>query len=199
MGKQNASLGADPLRSVFHELVGTALNAQGVAASPHTEHYLESLLVAFARSDPQRFSRALGVSLLEASALEPMLRYARFKEVADTSLFLSGIFLDYVEAQMPATEYFFEIGSAAYLRLGALDERHDPTGRGLAQTYTDLGRRFEDFVRVLTAISDRELFSSHRRTLRLYERWLAGGGKRDERRLLAMGVFPSRPDTAKPN
>ncbi len=178
-----------PLDTVTRTMVRAALAEHGLRTSDDTEYYLANLLAVFLRADPAAFHRTFGPALLEATGLAPAQRYQALKELADTLLFLSGIFLDYIEAKPVATEYFFEIGSTAYLQLSAL-EQMKVAGGWFAETYTDLGRRFEDFVRVLATISDRELFASDAHVLRLYRRWLESASPRDRRRLATLGLFP---------
>jgi hypothetical protein len=196
MGGDDVRLINEPLGSVMHDLLREALAAQHVDVSDDTEYYLTTLLSAFLRSDPERLSRALGVELLQARELEPTKRCSKLKEIADTSLFLGGIFLDHLEAQLPATDYFFEIGSSAYLRLGASERRH-PLVEPFVDTYMDLGRRFDRFVQVLAAMADAELFTSSARVVGLYERWLKSGTSRDAHRLVSLGVIPGKPDFTK--
>jgi len=183
----------ETVTSALYDLMGRALESESVEASEETSHYLLTLLSGFTRVDPERLSRALGPAYLSASELEPTTRYLRMKDVADTSLFLSGIFLDYVEAQLPPTQYFFDLGSSAYLYLGSVDEKRVAPA-ALAGTFNDLGCRFEEFARVLSAIADAELFPSDRRKLSLYSRWLREGTGRDARRLTALGVIPATDD-----
>jgi len=196
MGTDDGRLVNDPIGAVLYDLVRDALVTNRVEVSEDTEYYLASMLSAFLRSDPERFSVALGVELLRTAYLEPTRKYAKLKEVADTSLFLSGIFLDHLEAQLPTTDYFFEIGSNAYLQLGTGNERH-PLVEPFVDTYRDLGRRFEQFVHALAAMADAELFASNSRVVGLYERWLKSGTSRDAHRLIALGVIPSRGDGTK--
>ena len=196
MTRLEAKLFSDPIGAVLYDLVHDALATQRVKVSEDTEYYLATLLAAFLRADPERFSRALGVELLKAEDMDRGRRYVKLKEVADTSLFLSGIFLDHLEAQLPATDYFFEVGSRAYLRLGRSDDRH-PLVEPFVDTYLDLGSRFEEFVRVLSAMADTELFASNSRVVGLYERWLRSGTPRDTHRLVALGVIPGKPDFGK--
>ncbi len=186
-------LSRESLTSALYDLVGRAFETEAVDASEDSRHYLLNLLSAYATVGPERLAHALGPQYLEASSLEPASRYVRLKEVADTSLFLSGVFLDYVEAQLPATEYYFDLGSSAYLHLGSLDERRAAAG-STSDTFFELGRRFEDFARVLSAVSDADLFPSEQRTLGLYTRWMNEGTERDARRLIALGVIPVRDD-----
>src|SRR5262245_33240011 len=196
MPRLEAKLLSDPIGSVLYDLVHEALATQRVKVAEDTEYYLATLLAAFLRADPERFSRALGVELLKAEDLDRGRRYAKLKEVADTSLFLAGIFLDHLEAQLPATDYFFDVGRRAYLRLGHSDDRH-PLVEPFVDTYRDLGSRFEEFVRVLSAMADAELFASNARVVGLYERWLRSGTVRDAHRLVALGVIPGKPDFGK--
>ena len=182
----------EPIDSMLYDLVKNSLERQSVQAEEMTECYLVGLLGAFLRCEPEQFSRALGVEMVEAASLEPALRYLRLKDLADTTLFLSGIFIDHIEAMLPATDYFFDIGSSAYLDLVALEERHSHHGPGLSQAYKDLGRRFEEFSGVLASIADRRLWHSNQRLLGLYRRWVSGGEARLERRLLALGLIPVR-------
>jgi len=194
MSKSDDDLIREPVGSVLYDLVREALASECVEASEHTEHYLLNLLSAFARTDAGSLSEALGPAYLSATSLDPAARYVKVKQVADTSLFLSGVFLDYVEAQLPATEYFFDIGASAYLYLGSVEDRRLTSSDPLFDTYRDLGSRFAEFAHVLASISDAELFPSNKRMLSLYSRWLRDGTTRDERRLLAHGLIPVRGD-----
>jgi hypothetical protein len=196
MTRAEATLLNDPIGSVLYDLVHDALATQRVKVSEDTGLYLTSLLSAFLRTNSERFSRVLGVELLKADDLEPARRYAKLKDIADTSLFLAGIFLDHLEAQLPTTDYYFEVGSTAYLKLGSGDERH-PLVEPFVDTYRDLGKRFEQFVRVLSAMADSELFASNSRVVGLYERWLRCGTSRDAHRLIALGLIPGRADFSK--
>lgn len=185
-----------PLGAVLHDLVHGALETHRVDVSDETEYYLTWLLSDFLRADPERLSRALGLELLKVTELEASQRCRRLKDIADTSLFLSGIFLDYLESGLTAPDYVFEVGSTAYLRLGH-GEGRNPMVEPFVETYLDLGRRFERFVHVLAAMADSELFRSNSRVIGLYERWLRSGTARDAHRLVALGVIPAKPEPSK--
>ena len=192
-GDDEPRLVNEPVGAALHEMVRGALTEQRVAASEHTEFYLINLLCGFTRADPELFACPLGPELLRASMLEPHQRYLKVKQIADTTLFIAGLFLDYLESQAASTDYYFRIGSSAYLHLGTLGGRR-VRDAAVADTYRDLGSRFEDFVRVLSKIADAELFPSNARALRLYERWMQKQGARDARRLIAMGIIPLATD-----
>jgi len=191
MQKQSTRLVQEPVAAVLFELIRGALTTHRVTVSEHTEYYLIHLLGKFARCEPEQLSRALGPELIKARYLEPAQRYVRLKDVADTSLFLTGMFLDYVESRLAATDYFFDIGRAAYIDLGTLEERHRASTGAFVETFYDLGARFEEFVRVLSSIADAELFASNERVATLYGRWRSTGATRDAQRLISLGVIPA--------
>lgn len=195
MGDTPPRLVEESIGGLFHDLVRDALAAESVTTSDATEYYLAGLLNNFVRAEPNRFLRVFGMELLGAGLLKPAERYVILKGLADASLFMSGIFLDHLEASLPATEYFFDIGSRAYLDLGALDENYGTASAEIADTYVDLGERFPDFVRVLSEISDSRLFMGKAAELRLYERWLEHGGSRDTHRLIRLGIIPADSDS----
>lgn len=196
MDPSDPKLVSAPLGTVLHDLVHDALETHRLDASDETEYYLTCLLSDFLRPDPERLSRALGVELFKAQELESSQRCRKLKEIADTSLFLSGLFLDHIEAGPATPDYVFEVGSTAYLRLG-IHEGRNPLVEPFVETYRDLGRRFERFVYVLAAMADSELFSSSERVLGLYERWLRSGTTRDAHRLVALGIIPATADPSK--
>lgn len=187
---RNAKVLNEPPAVAFYEFVRAALGTHGIAASPEAEHYLVNLLAGFLRSSPERFARALGPELLAASRLEPLHRSLRLRDVGDTTLFLAGIFLDHIEAKPATTEYYFTIGRTAYGRLAELAESDGPLAVHAA-TFAELSGRFVEFVRVLSSIADRELFSGSARLMAVYRRWLATGNPRDASRLIAQGVIPA--------
>lgn len=200
MSTDAKSLVQEPADAAFRDFVRSALSARAIRTTEWTEYYLVGLLKGLVEGSPARFSRALGPQLLETQHLPPEQRFGHLKGLADTSLLLSGVFIDYIEAALPTTEYFFAIGSSAYLHLGELGEREKTalgTAAGFVETFQDLGQRFEDFAGALHLIADRELFNRPEHTMRVYRRWLAGGGKRDEIRLVSAGMIPADGDPGK--
>jgi len=200
MSADAKNLVQEPADAAFREFVRSALSARGITATEWTEYYLVGLLKGLVEASPALFFRALGPQLLAAQHLPPGQRFAHLKGLADTTLLLSGLFIDYLEEALPTTEYFFAIGSSAYLHLGALGEREDDplrTSAGFTETFQDLGERFEDFAGALAWLADRELFAGPAHTMRVYNRWLAGRGRRDELRLVSIGMIPADGDPGK--
>ena len=177
------------LAGLFHRLVRSAMRAQGIPASEHTEVYLVQLLTAFARpAHSDLLAPPLGVDYLTALTLPASQRFGKLRRVADTALFLTGLFLEYVENTAVGARYYATLGRTAYGHLVAAA----PHG-GLATSFGELYRRFEDFVRVLGEIADTELFRSDRDTIRIYRRWLLTRGPREADQLMRRGVIPFRP------
>ena len=179
------------LTALFHDMVRAAMAAQQVASSETTEFYLVQLLEAFAR--PARgnlLDPPLALDYLEALHLPAPKRYAKLKRVADTALFVTGVFVDSLERSLVGPEYYAALGRNAYARLSAQSSR-----AALASLFEELAGRFPEFVRVLTEISAQELFRSEQDTLRLYRRWLHTRGQREADLLVRRGVIPFAPPT----
>ena len=179
------------LTALFHDMVRAAMAAQQVASSETTEFYLVQLLEAFAR--PARgnlLDPPLALDYLEALHLPAPKRYAKLKRVADTALFVTGVFVDSLERSLVGPEYYAALGRNAYARLSAQSSR-----AALASLFEELAGRFPEFVRVLTEISAQELFRREQDTLRLYKRWLQTGSQREADLLIRRGLIPALPPT----
>jgi len=115
-------------------------------------------------------------------------RAGKLRRVADTALFVSGVFSDSLERRLVGADYYAALGRAAYGHLSS-----DAGRSALAESFEELAGRFPQFVRVLAEISDQELFRRHEDTLRLYKRWLHTRGEREADLLVRRGVIPVAP------
>lgn len=184
-------LAKDTLTALFHELVRTAMATQQVQSSETTEFYLVQLLAAFARpGHGDLLDPPLAVDYLEALQLPAAKRYEKLKRVADTALFITGIFVDSLERSLVGPDYYTALGRNAYARLSA-----HATRAVLADLFQELAGRFPEYVRVLMEISAQELFRREQDTLRLYKRWLHGRGQREADLLVRRGIIPYAPPT----
>jgi hypothetical protein len=182
-------LSTGSLTAFFRDLVRAAMAAQQVESSETTEFYLVRLLEEFAR--PARgdlLDPPLALDYLEAAHLPASQRYEKLKRVADTALFVTGVFVDSLDRSLVGPDYYAALGRDAYARLST----HPPRA-GLATLFRELAGRFPEFVRVLTEISAQELFRREQDTLRLYKRWLHTRGQREADLLVRRGLIPFAP------
>lgn len=185
-------LATGTLTALFHDLVRTAMATQQVASSETTQFYLVQLLEAFvrpARSD--LLDPPLALDYLEAQHLPAAQRYEKLKRVADTALFVTGVFVDSLERSLVGPEYYQALGRNAYARLST----HPPRAP-LGTLFGELAGRFPEFVRVLMEISAQELFRREQDTLRLYKRWLHTRGQHEADLLVRRGLIPFAPPTS---
>lgn len=172
------------LTEFFRELVQSAMTSQAVRSSEETEFYLVSLLEKFARPHRDWFDRPLAIDYLESFRSSSPDRVAKLRRVADTSLFLSGLFMETLERTLVGPRYYVRLGRLAYGVLAAEERFAGPW------PFAELARRFEDFVQVLSDISFNELFPSDRHLVRAYGRWLLTGSERDRAWLERQGLIP---------
>jgi hypothetical protein len=174
------------LTALFHDLVQDAMEQQHIASSESTECYLVHLLERFAapgRTD--LLDPPLGVDYLRAFEMPAAQRFGTLRRVADTALFVTGVFVDCLDRGLVGPDYYTSLGRNAYAHLSTEMRRG-----GLGDSFVELADRFPDFVRVLGAISALELFRTEQDTLRLYRRWLQTGSQREADLLVRRGLIP---------
>jgi hypothetical protein len=183
-------LATDNLTALFRELVRSAMAVQQVHSSETTEFYLVQLLEGFARPRGNLLDPPLAIDYLEAFKLPAVERYEELKRVADTALFITGIFMESLERGLVGPDYYTALGRNAYARLSAQSQRSP-----LGPLFDELADRFPEFVRVLTEISAQDLFRREQDTLRLYKRWFHTRGRREAELLVRRGIIPFAPPT----
>lgn len=178
------------LTEFFRELLQSAMRTQAVQSSEAAEFYLVKLLEAFARAERDWFDRPLALDYLESFHSPRSHRYGKLKRVADTALFVSGIFVESLHRKLVSSDYYIALGRIAYSHLSALTAG---SGTGAGDPFRELADRFPDFVRVLSEISFRDLFRGDEHMLRVYTRWMYTRSERDARWLLRHGITPYDP------
>src|SRR5256886_8553691 len=184
----HSTLETGSLTALFHQLVRAGMAVRQVESSETTESYLVQLLEGYARPGRELLDRPLALDYLEAFHLPAARGYEKLKRVADTALFITGVFVDSLERSLVGPEYYAALGRNAYARLSAQSSRG-----ALATLFEELAGRFPEFVRVLTEISAQELFRREQDTLRLYKRWLHTRGRREADLLVRRGIIPFAP------
>ncbi len=82
-------------------------------------------------------------------------------------------------------DYYVALGGYAYGSLGRRDED------ARARIFTELADKFVRYVDVLCEVSERTTMASNADLLRLYEKWLRTGSRRDGERLAERGIVPN--------
>jgi hypothetical protein len=174
----------------FRELVESAMDHQRVHPGELTTYYVVNLLASVASS---AYGDQLGRTLRErpaalklAYALESsgLRRRRAFQELGDQTLFTCGFFADSLRRSTVDLDYYAALGAHAYAWLADHDEG------ALADVFAELARKFEAFVDVLSEVSERSALQTNADLLRLYERWLALGGRRQAELLAERGLTP---------
>ncbi len=191
----NEVLTRRPLTDFFRDLIRTAAREQQVELSESTEHYLVRLMEHFAHPEQNWQGRPLTLDFLESfQAADSAQRAGKLRRVGDTSLFLSGMFMEYLEQQLVSADFYIALGRSAYAHLASVPAPGRP--RSL---FAEMSERFPELVRVLTDISFEQVFRSDRQTVRTYSRWLHTGSQRDARWLMRRGLVPIRPGSDLPH
>ncbi len=178
------------LTDFFHDLLLRAMRAHEVQVSALAERYVVGLLERYATPPSNWDSRPLALDYLESFHHPHARRWATLKQVGDSALFLSGIFMEHLERRLVPTDYYMGIGAGAY---GQLAHLRPPDATAPRDVFAEIASRFPDFVRVLSEISFAELFRSDAHTVRIYTRWLRTRGAHDAQWLLRNGIVPFDP------
>jgi len=174
----------------FKELVESALVHQRVAANGLTTYYLVGLLCSFIQAnneaDAAISDAPLAVQLGRALESGGARQRADLRRVGDTSLFVSGYFSDSLRRKLVDVDYYVALGGYAYASLGRCDRDQ------WSSVFAELSDKFVNFVDVLSEVSERTGLTSNTDLLRLYEKWLRTGSRRNGSLLAERGIVPNR-------
>ena len=174
----------------FKEQVEAACERQKVFPQPLTSYYVVSLLADFthlersAAAEAMTSNEALGIRFVRALQRGGSDRRVVLKQVGDLSLFISGFFSDSLRRTLVDLDYYVSLGGSAYGSLGATDD-------ALSPIFAELSDKFVSFVDVLSEVSERTSLTSHTDLLRLYEKWLRTGSRRNGNLLAEQGIVPN--------
>ena len=173
----------------FKDLVEGALERQRVPSSEATAFYLVSLLVGFVGSERSAgrpiMDEPLAVRLARALQTGGMQQREGLRRVGDVSLFISGFFADSLNRKLVDIDYYITLGGYAY---GSLSRRDEDA---CAEIFGELAQKFVSYVDVLAEVSDRTSVNSNTELLRLYEKWLRTGSRRNGEMLVERGIVPN--------
>jgi hypothetical protein len=173
----------------FKEQVDAACDRQHLRPQPLTSHYVVRLLAEFihveksAPTDP-RACEPLAVKLLRAMNSGGSSQRLGLRQVGDASLFISGFFSDSLRRGLVDVDYYVSLGGYAYRSL----VHHDDT---LSPIFEELSEKFVAFVDVLSDVSARTSLTNDADLLRLYEKWVRTGSRRNGDLLVEKGIVPN--------
>lgn len=174
----------------FKELVESALSRQQLQAHELTSYYLVDLLCRFMRPGERipfgdDHDEPLALRLGRALDAGGMEQRARLRNLGDFSLFMSGFFADSFNRRAVDVDYYVSMGEYAY---GSLSRRDTDA---FGEVFSELARKFVPFMDVLSDVSEQSGVRSSVDVLRLYEKWLRTGSRRDGKRLVDRGILPN--------
>lgn len=174
----------------FRELVDEALVNQRVQAAELTTYYVVNLLCGFLHFDRSRpeadfDDEPLAVRLGRALESGGPDQRRQLRRIGDISLFIPGFFSDSLRRKIVDVDYYASMGGYAY---GSLSRREDES---FAPVFGELAEKFVAFVDILNEVSERSALSSNSDVLRLYEKWLRTGSRRNGQMLAERGIVPN--------
>ena len=174
----------------FKEQVEAACERQHLVPQPLTSYYVVTLLSEFTHlgnasaGEAMGSGEALGVRLLRALDSGDTTQRMGLKQVGDASLFISGFFSESLRRSLVDVDYYVSLGGYAYRSLVASDDMLSPI-------FAELSEKFVAFVDVLSEVSARTLLTNDADLLRLYEKWVRTGSRRNGNLLAERGIVPN--------
>jgi hypothetical protein len=182
------------LTGFFNDAVDEAFAAQRLEASRGAREYLVGVLVDFARRGgaDQALKRPVTFLLNEALQAPPAERFEKLRGLGDSSLYVTGMFQEHLEARGVDIGYVSSVGATAYNGAAAMLKKGDGGGLDL---FGELAGKFQRLVAVLREVADGIFSGGHDpgSILRLYERWQRTGSQKLGRELAARGLVPLKP------
>ncbi len=193
----NLVLSAD---TYFSDIVKEALEKRSLSTFPLVSSYLVNLLKFYLNTDNLfRFSKEKGKRerstlaelYLKAEQSDRSLKVELFKELADTSLYISGFFTDSLNRKLVDVSYYKNMGELAYDRLAS--QSADDLG---VKVYQEFSKRFTCYMDVLSYISQKTATNNNKDILKLYDIYMTTGSELAKEKLLEQGVL-NIPDGSK--
>jgi hypothetical protein len=173
-------------REYFKELVEAAIAHQHVDAREDTAYYVVNLLAGFAGAETAvPDEEPLAIVLARALAAGGSRQRMELRRVGDLSLFVAGFFSDSLKRKLVDVDYYATLGGCAYGSLSRVERDR------FATVFGELAEKFAAFVDVLNEVSERSAMTSNADVLRLYEKWLRTGSRRDGELLASRGIVPN--------
>jgi hypothetical protein len=137
--------------SQWHALVNDAQASTSLMLNENTESYLVFLLMRFSQSS-KLIESVIALDFLESMRKSRPRQVELLRDVGDKSLLFCGLFPGMAEKRHVSLNYFVDMGQAAYLTVGELNESQ-------SSLYIQLSRQFLMLQQILRAMRS-EFFQS---------------------------------------
>lgn len=131
--------------SQWHALVNEAQASTRLILNEGTESYLVFLLMRFSQTT-HLLESVIAIDFLESMQLVGSRQREQLKDVGDKSLLFCGLFPGMANRRHVSLEYFSDIGQAAYLSVGDLEEAQS------SNLYYQLSEQFITMQQILQAM-----------------------------------------------
>ena len=131
--------------SQWHALVNEAQASTRLVLNENTESYLVFLLMRFSQTT-RLMESVVAVDFLASMHSSGRRQVELLRDVGDKSLLLCGLFPGMAEKHHVKLDYFRDMGQAAYLTAGELQENT------LAELYFQLSNQFTTMQQILQAM-----------------------------------------------
>jgi len=189
----DAILTSQSVQEFFKELIEEARRRQRVEVGEPAEFYLVNLLTEYLdveklferESDGCLRQEPLALALGRALESRGLQKERALRKIGDTSLYVTGFFVDSLDRKLVDADYYMSMGHLAYSSLARLNDAR------IAELYEELAAKFSLLVDLLNDVSERVTMGSQAGLLRLYERFMKTGSLRLARLLAEQGVVPN--------
>lgn len=146
----------------FSTLIDDTSKKLNISLEIDIKLYLVSLLEKYLK--PKNFSdhldQPLAFQLKDALEAPPSQKITILKDLGDLTLYLSGMFPEFIEKKIVSLSYYISIGKIAYSQLSEViysvfKEAH------FNKLYSSLANQFKPLVEVLSVIAQKNSFSSN--------------------------------------
>ncbi|MBA3536863.1 MAG: hypothetical protein H0T84_09675 [Tatlockia sp.] len=137
--------------SQWHALVNDAQASTSLILNENTESYLVFLLMRFSQSS-KLIESVIALDFLESMHKSRLRQVELLRDVGDKSLLFCGLFPGMAEKRHVSLDYFVDMGQAAYLTVGELNDSQ-------SSLYIQLSRQFLMLQQILRAMRS-EFFQS---------------------------------------
>ncbi len=131
--------------SQWHALVNEAQAATRLILNENTESYLVFLLMRFSQG-PKLIESVVALDFLESMSKPRQIQRELMRDVGDKSLLFCGLFPGLAERRHVSLSYFSDLGQAAYLTVGEMQEAQT------ADLYFQLSAQFITLQQILQAM-----------------------------------------------